>query len=932
MTEWNVRSLIDRFSRPSCHVPDSDTSVVHRLCEVAKSFLNARYVSHVQQRSHDPLLVQYGSDCTPVMTRERHREHYRSLDVIRKPKQGKEWLIQRLFLRDGFGLTIALFTEPRCMIRKTAWAHLSAARDLAPTPCELGHEGPLVYHNCFDKAIHAALDRHLMELHMSVHRQISNGMSLGQARLLSLLTWHTASGCALHDTHGGYRRAMFEYMEDSQLMKDAWCCVEAIRNSMNIMARGILEWLPSVLCFREWDLPVESQRLLWEALGLHAGAIDAQMELQIRWDSGRLCINPAAENNCDAPQAIMTTLLELWRIKEWTESRWGTMGSTCRSAVVCSLTGMHSLIKDLRKKPYVSEYYISGFDKFTEPVAHMFVVGGIGSLVTDAVLQSLFDADRLPLVINAIDAEVSLELAWVALLPADVWAVLAAVVGVPVQGLRSEALCVGLASASYTMWRFAAVRQSPFSLMGEGKDAKLEVLKAGPEPVGHTSSKIWQLEHLGYPRETIVAAMEVAEQASWSFMVGEQGHAACSRLMRYHPDYGQNMMACRSTIMQIAPLLSDSPEQKLCAAALRRCSALSRKRPQNITGRHMYCRDLLLLAQKKKQLGGKYDVADLGCRVIRGHARLWNGTDVDKKRLYDEEAAEVRDHKRQALADDRAVARSSVEVARLRLEVANTFDGPARMSACKFSPSEVDQFTMLLNDRRLTGAQVASQRVLAQAGVIEPPTQFQDVLEGLGVPVEVDLVATLPWVKVVCHNRRSFRSALFRLKTTESDEIVRFLWAMQNPLVVGFVCCEELALVDRDLPPAELMGRADAWENEYQVLPFLFKYSDTAGHLAATAIVDVKLETVLLPGHRVGADGPWQPLVDVFAALRLEAAASSSRRLRTGGPPQMLIWSAIILGCWICSGILLKVLARVFVGQSCLQPMVKSRIMRRMAV
>ena len=68
---------------------------------------------------------------------------------------------------------------------------------------------------------------------------------------------------------------------------------------------------------------------------------------------------------------------------------------------------------------------------------------------------------------------------------------------------------------------------------------------------------------------------------------------------------------------------------------------------------------------------------------------------------------------------------------------------------------------------------------------------------------------------------------------------MRFLWAMQNPLVVGFVCCEELTLVDRDLPPAELMGRADDWENDHQVLPSLFKYSDTAGHLAATAIVDV---------------------------------------------------------------------------------------------
>jgi hypothetical protein len=304
---------------------------------------------------------------------------------------------------------------------------------------------------CLDRAVHDAVSRHLKENAAFVQSQLAKDLAPGKARLLDLLTWHTSSGCALHDTHGGFRRGFSDYAGDPQNLKDAWHVIQSFRDSMNDIAQGIAEWLPTVLSFRVWDMCEDSQRILWEALGLEPEVISVQLQLQLRWQDDRLCIHPSARDDPEAPQAIATTLLSIWRIKEWTESRWGTMGSSCRSAVLAMVTGLPSLIACLRRKPGASEYYLSGWSKLSESVRTMFLLGALGSWVTDGIMAVLFDDDRLPMVINNIDDDVACELAWLAGFPEDVWVFLAGKVGVPVQGIRSDAFGVAMASASYCM-------------------------------------------------------------------------------------------------------------------------------------------------------------------------------------------------------------------------------------------------------------------------------------------------------------------------------------------------------------------------------------------------------------------------------------------------------------------------------------------------
>lgn len=876
------RQLIESFACPSRCVHDAERVVVFRLTEVIKEVLLRKYKDHVYARRHDPLLIVYGSDCTPVMNRERYRQHFRNLDVVRKPKQGNEWLIQRLFVKDLLGRTSVLFTEPLRMIRKTAWAHLEAARQLAPLPRELGHEGPLVFHLCFDRAVQGAASRHFEELCASLHQQMSSSTTAGRARLMDLLTWNTTSGCALHDTHGGFRRSMLDYVDDAELMKNAWVCVQAIRQSMNVLARGIFEWLPGVLDFVDWDLPDDEQRILWEVLGLDEPLIDAQMALKIRWDEGSLKVNPAAQADPEAPQAIATTLLAMWRIQEWTDSRWGTMGSSSRSVALARLTGLQALLSDLRRKPYVSEFYTSGIDRLSDEVAHMFVVGAIGSWLTDSILQILFDDDRLPLVIASIDEEVSVVYDWLGHLPDGVWRVLAGIASAPPQCIRSEALSIVLASASYAMWRFLDVREAPFTLMGENKEQKLAEFLASPMPERGVPKKIWELDHIGYARESVIGILEVAEQASWSFMVGEQGHATCTRVMKHHPDYGQNMMACRSTIMQAAPLVSDTPEEKRYKAAVLRCARLGHKRPQNISGRHMFCKELIKQAQASKGKGGMYDDPEIGKKVFRFHAKPWSEADAGKRQLFEDEALQERARKRQRLEDDRTIARASLQIERGRLRESLQRGGPHRMSSCKFTDVELSAFADLLKGGAMSDTQIAERRARAQLGVDEPPKKFQHALSSFAPASAVKAAPLLPWVRSVCQHRSCFKQALFRLKTADSEEIFRFAWAMQNPLVLGLVCCDPAPLLARALQPSEIMGRADVWDMEYQLLPTRLKFSDRVGDLCPEASVEVKQVSTIMSGFIIGTDCEWQSFDKALATMGIQGIPATSAR----APPQ----------------------------------------------
>lgn len=189
--------------------------------------------------------------------------------------------------------------------------------------------------------------------------------------------------------------------------------------------------------------------------------------------------------------------------------------------------------------------------------------------------------------------------------------------------------------------------------------------------------------------------------------------------------------------------------------------------------------------------------------------------------------------------------------------------------------------------------------MVAQLGVDEPPMNFQQALSAFATPAAANTAPLLPWVRVVCQNRQLFRHALFRLKADGSEEILRYSWAMQNPLVLGLVYCEVSPMLARNSLPFDMMGRADLFEDEYQLIPNIFKFSDKVGDLDPAATVEVKQLSTHPSAFVVGTDCEWEPFESAMASMGIQQRSGGTSARPPLQRPQPPDASLVMQNPWL---------------------------------
>lgn len=107
----------------------------------------------------------------------------------------------RGFLLSSSGERQVVLAEPRRLSDKSAWTHLAAFRDFLPLGREAGHQGLLVSHHIYDRAVCGAMARHHRELYYARKLFEESNEHPGRAHLSLLLTWCTTVPCAQHDAH-----------------------------------------------------------------------------------------------------------------------------------------------------------------------------------------------------------------------------------------------------------------------------------------------------------------------------------------------------------------------------------------------------------------------------------------------------------------------------------------------------------------------------------------------------------------------------------------------------------------------------------------------------------------------------------------------------------------------------------------------------------
>ena len=420
-----VVSTLRSFSDITCKLRPDVTAgrQLAKVIEVTKQYLMRVLIAFVRNSNNAPILMTYSNDGTPATWQSRRRLRLRGKRAtLHGHRHTGELLSQIVFLRSfdhrGKAKTAALMREPMELKHgKDTWALYSAMRSFCMSLRQMGHKGIAIQHVSFDRALYKPLAR-VHRQHHKLEAQQQGELYPEEGDLLDLLQWCTSSACSLHDAHGSHRWGLSSLHADQDMLKGLYVSIQSIRNSMDYVYEHIGSWLAAHIEVVEDDdaLPsAEYLQRLWTALGAEFEVVSTICDARMHWQGERLCIARSfVESEDDVVDIISGTLLSLWTLRTFSDTRWLGMSSSLRALVGALLSGIDSIVAHICRAPHTLEYHISGWAKLTPEARKFAVVSAMSGYVSDIALQMIMEDNRVPRWIHAIQEAMVEEVEWLA--------------------------------------------------------------------------------------------------------------------------------------------------------------------------------------------------------------------------------------------------------------------------------------------------------------------------------------------------------------------------------------------------------------------------------------------------------------------------------------------------------------------------------------
>lgn len=312
----SVIDVVRRFSRPSVCCEKRILEQVHRATEILRQAMREGARRFIGEHSRRPLLLQYGADLTPLVTRERFMQMVGDLSVVRAGHNAHELLIQRLFFQSE-GKRFVVVEVPIDMHEKTTLAHFGAARALLNSARELEQVCLCVTFHKYDGALQAPLAR-LHKAFMTAwdDKQAEQGHE-GERYRMCATSWFLTVGCFAHDVHGSSKWSILRYTQDKQLLRSCSVAHESLRQGYRILVKHLGTWLQEVIAFKDWRNS-ESRRVC-ELLGAPDDWLELYVGLDIRFEDGRPFVAERWRDRDDMFDVIGMLMLKTWRFVRFSQ-------------------------------------------------------------------------------------------------------------------------------------------------------------------------------------------------------------------------------------------------------------------------------------------------------------------------------------------------------------------------------------------------------------------------------------------------------------------------------------------------------------------------------------------------------------------------------------------------------------------------------------
>lgn len=771
-----------------------------RLAEVLKAHLRRLAEDLARRHPQQPALVSYISDATSFLCQSTTTGGIVG-KVVRKGKLLEEFLMQRLYIHVlsplGDRLAAVVVSEPKPLSKgKKATNLFSAGAKHFPMLRSFGRKGIVVFHLGADRAVFSALDR-LFRQRQRAYYDPQLGPDLGdEASMLEKTDLYIATGCALHDISNAIQWG-FASISGGEVLKDIHIVIESCRNSFVFIQANVIKFLVERLGFVQPPIDTELVLRFWRALGVDGDWLDILGYLNPWWDGNRLLISEAAKDDPDLIGKVSDLILYLWRWRKFVETRWVTIGPSCRALVASLCVGLEEVVAITLADKSTTNFNLHGFSRLTSDVKKYICIATIAAFPADALQLQVLDDDRVARRTEQLKQALADEVGWVEELDDFTWQRLAQVIdrknsGMSPYDLRSAALTAVHVSCAYIHKKiFSVADELPWSLVAGDVSENLQRLAdKGYDGDDPTVMKIVELLRLGYNRERLVEGVSLLRDVPWSTMTVEQAHGSLACIHRLHPTLSVGVLAHRAMIHQCRHMFHQPMEEREIARADQKAVALRKKMPQKIHAKQVFLRELMAGA-KKQLLPGTKMSSELRQDIMRRHSELFKDLDPEAQHALELSAAShtaatkrcvtadlehVKDHMalhRARLTQESLQRGLTNRVAEHRLPQASLLALARMLKSDDFLPGEV----RLLRQRALEAPEAPSDEQLAAFAACHVPRQ------ALAVPA-----VQIEWLRHACLRRDDYVGcALFAGGPTVGSEGYLFLYATQKPYEAMFL-------------------------------------------------------------------------------------------------------------------------------------------------
>lgn len=364
-----ISSKFLSFAKAARVLDKEESNIVSKLCEIGKSFLWSKARALVAGSGGRAILYSYGSDGTPLLTREtisaKTSSHQR---VTRKAGDGTEFLVERAFFLtsspSGEPVATCLFRDPRPLLEgKTAQHLFGAMCAFFPLLRTIGFEGVAVSHYVFDRAVYSPLARLARQRH-ALFYEVHYGEEerVGHPALLELKDWVLATGCCCHDIHNALKWGLLVVEKNlTEVHKKLYITIESLRNGFSLLHQHLPGFVSGAVQFTDSDgCSSDDEFNFWVALGVDPDIARQFSEMHLEWDGEHLLVDRSFEGVSGLHNNLCSCLLSVFAFSKFTDSRWCSVGPSCRSLLAGTSVGLQGLLQRIRTDPKSSDYYLHG--------------------------------------------------------------------------------------------------------------------------------------------------------------------------------------------------------------------------------------------------------------------------------------------------------------------------------------------------------------------------------------------------------------------------------------------------------------------------------------------------------------------------------------------------------------------------------------------